>query len=192
MTLVEGRPSGDDELVARARAGDDDAYATLVERHRDVAFRTAWLITGTAADAEDTAQEAFIKAHRALPRFRPGEPFRPWLLQIVANDARNRRRSAGRRQQLAVRAAADRPSGDAAPSPEAAVLAAERREAVVAGLRRLGDDDRLVIGLRYFLDLGEAETAAALGVPRGTVKSRLSRALGRLRTTLEPGLEGDR
>jgi RNA polymerase sigma-70 factor (ECF subfamily) len=192
VTLVEGRPSGDDELVARARAGDDDAYATLVERHRDVAFRTAWLITGTAADAEDTAQEAFIKAHRALPRFRPGEPFRPWLLQIVANDARNRRRSAGRRQQLAVRAAADRPSGDAAPSPEAAILAAERREALVAGLRRLREDDRLVIGLRYFLDLGEAETAAALGVPRGTVKSRLSRALGRLRTTLEPVLEGDR
>ncbi len=192
MTLVEGRPSADDELVARARAGDDDAYAVLVARHRDVAFRTAWLITGTAADAEDTAQEAFIKAHRALARFRPGEPFRPWLLQIVANDARNRRRSAGRREQLAVRAAADRPAGDAAPSPEAAVLAAERRDALLAGLRRLGEDDRLVIGLRYFLDLGEAEMAAAIGVPRGTVKSRLSRSLGRLRTALESAQEGDR
>lgn len=192
MTLVEGRPSADDELVARARAGDDDAYAVLVARHRDVAFRTAWLITGTAADAEDTAQEAFIKAHRALARFRPGEPFRPWLLQIVANDARNRRRSAGRREQLAVRAAADRPAGDAGPSPEAAVLAAERRDALLAGLRRLGEDDRLVIGLRYFLDLGEAEMAAAIGVPRGTVKSRLSRSLGRLRTALESAQEGDR
>lgn len=192
MTLVEGRPSADDELVARARAGDDDAYALLVARHRDVAFRTAWLITGTAADAEDTAQEAFIKAHRALARFRPGEPFRPWLLQIVANDARNRRRSAGRREQLAVRAAADRPAGDAAPSPEAAILAAERRDALLAGLRRLGEDDRLVIGLRYFLDLGEAEMAAAIGVPRGTVKSRLSRSLGRLRTALESAQEGDR
>ena len=192
MTLVEGRPSADDELVARARAGDDDAYAVLVARHRDVAFRTAWLITGTAADAEDTAQEAFIKAHRALARFRPGEPFRPWLLQIVANDARNRRRSAGRREQLAVRAATDRSAGDAAPSPEAAVLAAERRDALLAGLRRLGEDDRLVIGLRYFLDLGEAEMAAAIGVPRGTVKSRLSRSLGRLRTALESAQEGDR
>jgi len=192
VTLVEGRPSADDELVARARAGDDDAYALLVARHRDVAFRTAWLITGTAADAEDTAQEAFIKAHRALARFRPGEPFRPWLLQIVANDARNRRRSAGRREQLAVRAAADRTSGDAAPSPEAAILAAERRDALLAGLRRLGEDDRLVIGLRYFLDLGEAEMAAVIGVPRGTVKSRLSRSLGRLRTALESAQEGDR
>jgi len=192
VTLVEGRPSADDELVARARAGDDDAYAALVARHRDVAFRTAWLITGTAADAEDTAQEAFIKAHRALARFRSGEPFRPWLLQIVANDARNRRRSAGRREQLAVRAAADRPASDVAPSPEAAVLAAERRDALLAGLGRLGEDDRLVIGLRYFLDLGEAEMAAAIGVPRGTVKSRLSRALGRLRLGLESGPEGDR
>lgn len=195
MTLVEGRPSADDELVARARAGDDDAYAALVARYRDVAFRTAWLITGTAADAEDTAQEAFIKAHRALATFRSGEPFRPWLLQIVANDARNRRRSAGRREQLAVRAAVDHRSGDAGPSPEAVVLAAERRDALLAGLRRLGQDDRLVIGLRYFLDLGETEMAAAIGVPRGTVKSRLSRALGRLRTTLESAesaLEGDR
>jgi RNA polymerase sigma factor (sigma-70 family) len=189
VTLVEGRPSGDDELVSRARAGDDDAYAVLVARHRDVAFRTAWLITGTAADAEDAAQEAFIKAHRALPRFRPGAPFRPWLLQIVANDARNRRRSAGRREQLAVRASIDRPLAVAAPAPEAAVLAAERRGALLDGLDRLGDDDRLVIGLRYFLDLGEAEMAAALGIPRGTVKSRLSRALGRLRTILAPTLE---
>ncbi len=189
MTLVEGRPSGDDELVSRARAGDDDAYAVLVARHRDIAFRTAWLITGTAADAEDAAQEAFIKAHRALPRFRPGAPFRPWLLQIVANDARNRRRSAGRREQLAVRASIDRPLGVAAPAPEGAVLAAERRGALLDGLDRLGDEDRLVIGLRYFLDLGEAEMAASLGIPRGTVKSRLSRALGRLRTILGPTLE---
>ena len=188
MTLVEGRPSADDELVARARAGDDDAYAALVERHRDVAFRTAWLITGTAADAEDAAQEAFIKAHGALSRFRAGEPFRPWLLQIVANDARNRRRAAGRRERLAVRAAADRPTADAAPSPEGAVLAAERRDALLASLEALDEDDRLVIGLRYFLDLGEAEMAAALDVPRGTVKSRLSRALGRLRDVLAPTL----
>jgi RNA polymerase sigma-70 factor (ECF subfamily) len=188
VTLVEGRPSADDELVARARSGDDDAYAALVERHREIAFRTAWLITGTAADAEDAAQEAFIKAHGALDRFRSGEPFRPWLLQIVANDARNRRRSASRREQLAVRAAADHPRHDAAPSPEGALLATERRDALLAALAALAEDDRLVISLRYFLDLGEAEMAAALGVPRGTVKSRLSRALGRLRTTLGPTL----
>jgi RNA polymerase sigma-70 factor (ECF subfamily) len=76
--------------------------------------------------------------------------------------------------------------GDAAPSPESAVLANESRAALVAALNLLRDDDREVIGARYFLDLSEAETADALGIPRGTVKSRLSRALGRLRAGLGP------
>ena len=82
--------------------------------------------------------------------------------------------------------AEDRPADDAAPSPEAAVLAAESRRDLLAALERLGEDDRMVIGCRYLLELSEAETAAALGVPAGTVKSRLSRALARLRTTMSP------
>jgi RNA polymerase sigma-70 factor (ECF subfamily) len=101
------------------------AYEELVRRYQDVAARTARLIA-PAVDADDAAQEAFVKAWIALPRFRPGAPFRPWLLQIVANEARNRRRSAGRREGLAIRATVDRPSDDAAPSPEAAALLAER------------------------------------------------------------------
>jgi RNA polymerase sigma factor (sigma-70 family) len=108
----------------------------------------------------------------------------------VTNEARNRRRSAGRRTNLALRAAEDRPSDDAAPSPESAVLATERRAALLAALNALRDDDREVISARYFLELSEAETAEALGIPRGTVKSRLSRALERLRAQLvsaEPG-----
>jgi RNA polymerase sigma factor (sigma-70 family) len=147
--------------------------------------RTAYLACGDASEAEDAAQEAFVKAHAALPRFRAGAPFRPWLLRIVANEARNRRRSAGRRSGLALRVAEDRPSGDAAPSPEAAVLLAETRRGLLAAVEGLRDEDRLVIGCRYFLELSEAETAEALDVPRGTVKSRLSRALGRLRASLE-------
>ena len=118
-------------------------------------------------------------------RFRAGEPLRPWLLTIVANEARNRRRSAGRRAALALRAAGEEhPSGEAAPSPEAALLAGERRAALLAALGRLREDDRLVIGCRYLLELSEAETAAALGVRPGTVKSRLSRGLERLRAEL--------
>ena len=101
------------------------AYEELVRRYRDVAVRTATIVGG-ADDAEDAAQEAFVKAYAALGRFRAGSPFRPWLLRIVANEARNRRRSAGRRASLAVRAAEDRPSDGAAPSPEAAVLDHER------------------------------------------------------------------
>ena len=118
-------------------------------------------------------------------RFRAGEPLRPWLLTIVANEARNRRRSSGRRAALALRAAGEEhPSGEAAPSPEAALLAGERRAALLAALGRLREDDRLVIGCRHLLELSEAETAAALGVRPGTVKSRLSRGLERLRAEL--------
>ena len=180
-----GRPLEEHELVERARGGDAGAYAALVRGHQEIAFRTAYLITGNAADAEDAAQEGFVKAHRALGRFRPGEPLRPWLLTIVANEARNRRRAAGRRTALTLRAAGEEHHpGGAAPSPEAALLAGERRAALLAALGRLRDDDRLVIGCRYLLELSEAETAAALGVPQGTVKSRLSRSLARLRAEL--------
>ena len=183
--MVVGRPLEEHELVERARAGDADAYAALVRGHEEIAFRTAYLITGNAADAEEAAQDGFVKAHGALGRFRTGEPLRPWLLTIVANEARNRRRSAGRRAALALRVAgAERPSGEAAPSPEAALLAGERRAALLAAIARLREDDRLVIGCRYLLELSEAETAAALGTRRGTVKSRLSRSLERLRAEL--------
>jgi len=156
------------------------AYEQLVRAYQDVAVRVAHVIS-PSGDAEDAAQEAFVKAYAALPRFRTGAPFRPWLLSIVANEARNRRRSAGRREGLALRAAEDRPTGDAAPSPEKAVLDHETRTALVAAVNRLRDEDREVIGARYFLDLSEAETAATLGIPRGTVKSRTARALARLR-----------
>jgi RNA polymerase sigma-70 factor, ECF subfamily len=178
--VVEGRPLESD-LVERARRGDHDAYAELVHAYEGIAFRTAYLITGGAAEAEDAAQDGFVKAWRALRRFRAGAPFRPWLLQIVANEARNRRRSAGRRAQLTVRAAAQEPSGDAAPSPEAALLDAERRDVLLAAVNRLPEDQRDVIALRYFAELTEEETAAALALPRGTVKSRTARALERLR-----------
>jgi RNA polymerase sigma factor (sigma-70 family) len=179
---VVGRPLTEHELVERARGGDGTAYAALVREHEEIAFRIAYVICANAADAEESAQDGFVKAYRALHRFRTGEPLRPWLLAIVANEARNRRRSAGRRASLALRAAGEeRPFGEAAPSPEAALLAGERRAALLAALARLPERDRSVIAFRYLLELSEAETAAALGVRPGTVKSRLSRALDRLR-----------
>ena len=177
-----GRPPDiESGLVERARQGDLGAFESLVRAHQDIAFRTACLVTGSAADAEEAAQDAFVKAWRALGRFRPGAPFRPWLLAIVANEARNRRRAAGRRAGLALRAAAERPSGDAAPSPEAALLGGVRREGLLEALAALDERDRTVLACRYLLELSEEETAAALGCRRGTVKSRASRALGRLR-----------
>ena len=98
------RPPTEDELVERARGGDAAAFAALVRDHEEIAFRTAYLIARNAADAEDAAQVGLTKAWRALPRFRRGAPFRPWLLAIVANEARNRRRAEGRREGLALRA----------------------------------------------------------------------------------------
>src|ERR687892_212926 len=128
---VGDRPLAEIELVGLAQSGDSAAYQTLVEEHQTIAFRTAYLITGSAADAEEAVQEAFVKAFYALGRFRPDAPFRPWVLRIVANE------------------------------------------------------DRLVIACRYFLELSEEETAAALDWRRGTVKSRLARALERLRARME-------
>ena len=129
------RPPTEDELVERARDGDATAFAALVRNHQEIAFRTAYLITRNAADAEDAAQIGLTKAWRALPRFRRGAPLRPWLLAIVANEARNRRRAEGRREGLALRAAHELPSGDAAPSPEGRAIAAEERADAARGAR---------------------------------------------------------
>ena len=181
---MEGRPLDDAALVERARTGDVNAYETLVRAYEQLAFRVAYQVTGNAADAEDAAQEAFVNAYYALRRFRPGAPFKPWLLRIVANEARTRRTSASRRNQLAERALAASPSGEAAPSPEDAAEAGAFRAQLMAALRRLREDDRLVLAYKFFFDLSEAEMATALDCPRGTVKSRLSRALERLRKVM--------
>jgi RNA polymerase sigma-70 factor (ECF subfamily) len=181
----------DTELIARARSGDVAAYEAIVRRYQDVAVRTAHLIC-PETDADDAVQEAFIKAFDALPRFREGSPIRPWLLRIVANEARNRRRSAGRRHGLALRAADAMAPARTAPGPEQIVMAAEQRSELLAVLSTLRDEDREVLGARFLLDLSEAETAETLGIPRGTVKSRTSRALGRLREALGPGAGADR
>lgn len=173
----------DAELIDRARAGDVAAYEELVRRYQDVALRTAHVVA-PEADAADAVQEAFLKAHAALPRFRAGAPFRPWVLRIVANEARNRRRSAERRTGLALRVSATTPRDESAPSPEDAALAGEARRQLVAALGTLRDEEREVIGARFLLELSEAETAATLGIPPGTVKSRTSRALAHLRIAL--------
>jgi RNA polymerase sigma-70 factor (ECF subfamily) len=177
---VEGRPPEDLALAERARRGDERAFEELVRMYQDLAFRTAFLLTRSASDAEEAAQTGFIKAWTALPRFRRGAPFKPWLLRIVANEAHNRRRAAGRRAELALRAAAALPPGDAAPSPEGAAVEHERRDELLGLVSRLDERDRDVITCRYFLELSEQETAEVLGVRLGTVKSRTARALARL------------
>jgi RNA polymerase sigma-70 factor (ECF subfamily) len=178
------RPDEDEALVERARAGEPGAFAQIVERHQGAAFRVAWVLCGNAADAEEATQDAFVKAHGALGRFRTGSPLRPWLLAIAANEARNRRRAAGRREHLALRVARQT-ALSAAPSSETLAIDADRDAGLRSAIARLGGADREVLWLRYFAQLSEAETAVALGCRPGTVKSRTSRALARLRRELE-------
>jgi RNA polymerase sigma-70 factor (ECF subfamily) len=175
----------DGELIDDAIAGDHAAYAELVRRYSAIAHRTAVLIAGPA-DAEDAVQDGFIRAFYALPRFRRGAPVKPWLLAIVANAARNKRRAAGQQPRLRDRLSGDRAVGPLhlAPSAESAVLRGDDRAALIAAIDALPERARLVVTCRYLLELSEAETAAVLGWPAGTVKSRLSRALDSLRATL--------
>ncbi len=178
-------------LVEQAQQGDTGAYEELVRRYQELAMRTAYLITGDQSEAEDIVQEAFIKAYHALARFRHEAPFRPWLLRIVVNEARNRRRTEGRRMSLTLRVAQGQPPPASVPSPEATLLAVEQQRLLLHAVEGLREDDRLVIAYRYFLDLSEAEMAVTLNCARGTVKSRLARALKRLRAQL-PEEIGDR
>ncbi|MFG1779975.1 RNA polymerase sigma factor [Micromonospora sp. NPDC049051] len=178
-------PLNDEELVTRVRAGDLTAYEVLVARHTASAYRTAVLL-GAGPDAEDVMQEAFVKGHRKISRYRGESSFRSWLLAIVANETRNLHRSRSRRDGLALRAAVADPRTEAgADIAVETVLAGERRTALVRALRLLPVRDREVIVCRFFLDLSEDETVAVLGWKRGTVKSRTSRALAKLRGLLD-------
>lgn len=173
----------------RARAGDQDAYALLVRAHAADAYRAAAFL-GAGAEAEDVVQVAFVKAYEALPRFRPGAPFRPWLLRIVGNEAKNMARSNGRGRRAAARLAVldgEVPVAD----PGVSALSRERRDELVTAVRTLPVAQQRVVACRYFLDLDEKETADVLGLPKGTVKSRLSRALRHLRELLDEEADDD-
>ena len=184
---VAGASDAEQQLVERSRRGDSRAYEDLVRRHQHLAFRTACVFAGSAADAEEAVQDSFVKAWGALPRFRAGAPFRPWLLAIVANEAKTRRRASGRRTAWTLRAAQEESvtAGTTAPSAETVVLEGERRAALLAAVAALPERERTVLELRYLLELSEADMATVLGCRPGTVKSRLSRALDRLRADLE-------
>ena len=173
----------DSAAIDGARRGDAAAFGALVERYQEVAFRAAYLIVRDAAAAEDVAQEAFVRAYQHLGSFRPGEPFRPWLLRIVTNGALNEVRARTRRGGLFNRAAAlAQPAID---PPDRSIEAGDEAAAVLGAINTLPLDDRTVLYLRYYLELPEREIAAAIGKPPGTVKSRLHRASARLRTVIE-------
>ncbi len=170
--------------LAAAQDGDTEAFGRLVERYQDVAYRAAYLVVRDATAAEEVAQDGFVRAYRSLHRFRSGAPFRPWLLRIVSNLARNELRARGRRRGLLGRLLrGDAPPADPGPAP--AAEARERAELLLAAIGELPHHDQEVLYLRYYLDLPEREIADAIGRRPGTVKSRLSRASTRLRVVIE-------
>ncbi len=186
---VEGRPLIEQDLIQNARNGDVGAFEELVRVHQQIALRVAFLVMGDRTEAEDVTQEAFVKAYHALARFRQDSPFRPWLLRIVRNEALNQRRRQGRQDRLTLRLANDTVSGDAAPSPETTVMSRMDRETVLAAVNALPGRYREVVAHRYLLGFSEVETAATLGIPAGTVKSRTARALQRLDRALAGVIE---
>ena len=175
---MDRRP--DVELVIAAREGDFDAFAALVERYRQPALRLAYGIAGN--EAEDAVQDGFVKAFRSLGAFRTDAAFRPWLFTIVANEARNRRRSFSRRSKLALQVR--RQPQPIAPAADDVAARHDQRQILLDVVARLPDRHREVVSLRFFAGLSESETAQVLECPIGTVKSRLSRALNQLRAAL--------
>jgi RNA polymerase sigma factor (sigma-70 family) len=172
--------SSDAALVDAAREGDLDAFTALLERYRTPALRVAYGIAGN--EAEDAVQEAFVKAYRKLGDFRADAAFRPWLFTIVANEARNRRRSLVRRGNLEMRVRAQ-PRFDAANVADT-VARHDERQRLLDVVAQLPERHREIIALRFLAGLSETETAEILAAPVGTVKSRLSRALDLLRSRL--------
>jgi RNA polymerase sigma-70 factor (ECF subfamily) len=177
------RSSPEAEALRRARDGDTSAYGLLVPMHQEAAFRAAYLILRDAQAAEDIAQEGFVRAYRELHRFRPDDPFRPWLLRIVTNLALNETRR--RKRGLALLERFGRQPQRSEPGPERLTAATEQSQEVADAINRLPEDDRLVLYLRYFLELSEADMARVIERPAGTVKSRLHRAGRRLRAVIE-------
>ncbi|MCA9669412.1 MAG: sigma-70 family RNA polymerase sigma factor [Myxococcales bacterium] len=185
----DGRGELDELTLARARRGDRLAQTALVERHAARVYALVGrLMAGHAAQVDDVAQEALLKALRALPRFDPAGPARlsTWLLTIAtrcAIDALRRQRD--NIVPLHGSAAAADVSAPAADDPEHRTAHKQLGRRVEAAMAALPDDQRAVLVLRAYHDLDYDEIAAALDIERGTVKSRLSRARSALRAVLE-------
>lgn len=178
-------PGADAELVQRARSGDRAAFGEIVQTYQAPALPLATIIGGDSTEAYDIVQEAFVRAFQALPSMRSGESLRPWLLRIVANQAKNSRRSRWRRDRRQDRHAALRP--DDVSGPDEIALGEVAAQGLLVALSKLSVNDRTVLACRYFADMSESETASALGVANGTVKSRTARALAHLRDGLATG-----
>ena len=172
---VSDRDRGDAALIRAARDGSESALETLFHRYWPGAHRAAYLVCQDRTAAEDIAQEAFLAAIRSLHRFDRRRPFAPWLHRIVVNRAIDWTRMRTARHETPSAALPELP---ASAEPE-------RDDDLLRALAELDTDHRAVIVLRYLHDLSPGEIAQALGVPRGTVNSRLRRGLDKLGRQLD-------
>jgi RNA polymerase sigma-70 factor (ECF subfamily) len=172
-------------LIGRCQRGDKLAVEVLIKRYQDYVYRLCYLVMRNEQDAEDMAQETFIRAFRALPRFeiREGTSFEAWLYRIAVNCCRSRMR---RRwyQVLPWPDPAPPLSSEPEKHPDRQMMQLEARDAMLAAINTLGEKHRLVVILRYYADLSNEEIAQALKIPSGTVRSRLFTARQRLRALL--------
>lgn len=175
------------EFLDRAKGGDHEAYASLIQPYERLAFRVAVAITGRDADAEEAMQNGLVKAYRSLERFRAGAAFKPWLVRIVVNEAHNVVRDRRRHDRLGERAAARREAAGA--GADEAVIAREEVDTVLAALGRLSEPDRLVLALRYFAELPDAEAAKLADASTEAYRVRLVRARRRLQALLEEDVD---
>jgi RNA polymerase sigma-70 factor (ECF subfamily) len=172
--------SSDQELARRLFQGDENAAKTLLERYQRPLFGLLYRLTGNAADADELFQETFVRVLRAAERFDHARRFKPWLYTIAVNLARDRTSRRRHRASPELRANENLPDRDDTDHEE---RFAERVD-VARALAELPQAQRDVVVLRYFEGLSEPELASALGIPRGTVKSRLHHALSKMRDTL--------
>lgn len=172
-------------LIRRYQMGDHLAIGALIRRYQHYVYRLCYLVMRTEQDAEDMTQETFVRAFRALPRFeiREGTSFEAWLYRIAVNRCRSRLRRKWY-QVLPWPNPAPRLVADLAAQPDQVVMQHERRSEILAAINALGEKHRLVVILRYYVGFSNEEIAETLGIPSGTVRSRLYTARQRLKEFL--------
>jgi RNA polymerase sigma-70 factor (ECF subfamily) len=177
--------------TAEASSGDSEAFRSLVERHSRYVFNVAYRLTGSAADAEDVVQIAFLKAYQQLGRFEARADFRTWLHRITVNCSIDLIRSRRHReighdpQDLETEGAVDR-SNAVIPGPERLMFSAEIREHVAQGLEQLSASERLAFTLRHIEGLPIRDVALAMGLKTEAAKNSIFRAVRKMRAALEP------
>lgn len=171
------------EAIGRAQKGDKDAFRYLVELYAGLAGRTARVLTQNPDDAEDAVQDAWVDAWRAMPRFQVERSFRPWLLAIVANRCYKKTRP----QKMLTTPYTSEMAETLGETPSWARAGRDYDTPLYEALAKLDEDQRRLLALRFYADLKLEEIAEVMGVPLGTVKSRLHRVMAIMRDELQVG-----